>query len=379
MLYLDHNASTPVLPEVLEAMLPFLAGDAANPSSAHAAGRAARLAIDEARRSVARLLGAEDDEIVFTSGGTEASNLAIFGVCPPTPPPAGARARIVTSTIEHPATARPCDRLAERGYDVVRAPVDAACVVDLSAVREAVDEGTRLVTIMHANNETGALQPVREIAEHARARGALVHTDAAQSVGKVGVDVGALGVDLLTIAGHKLYAPKGVGALFVRRGVAIAPLVLGAGHERGLRPGTENVAFIVALGAACAIAARDLEVEAARQRGLRDRFLARLREGVPGLAVDVDLSRALPNTLSARFRGVSGSALLAEAGSVAASTGSACHEGDERPSPVLSAMGLSAAEARSAVRLTLGRATTDDVVERAAAALVGAFTRLTAR
>jgi cysteine desulfurase len=377
MIYLDHNASTPVLPEVLEAMLPWLGPDAENPSSAHPAGRAARRAIDEARARVAELLGASADEIVFSSGGTESSNLAIFGVAPPWSPEG--RRGVVTSAVEHPATARPCDRLAERGYVVTRLPVDAECVVGLDAARAAIDRDTRLVTVMHANNETGAVQPIAELSRLARAVGALVHTDAAQSVGKVPVRVDELGVDLLTIAGHKLYAPKGVGALYVRRGVSLTPHTLGAGHEGGVRPGTENTAFIVGLGAACAIAARSLDDEAARQARLRDALLRKLRDAVEGVTPFSAGAVRLPSTLYVGFPGVSGAALLARCAELAASTGSACHEGDERPSPVLTAMGVARREALGAVRLSLGRGTTEQDVARAADVLATAYRELSAR
>lgn len=377
MIYLDHNASTPVLPEVLEAMLPWLGPAAANPSSAHPSGRAARRAIEAARAQVAELIGASADEIVFSSGGTESSNLAIFGVAPPWSP--DGRAGVVTSAVEHPATARPCDRLAERGYRVTRLPVDARCVVDLEAARVAIDADTRLVTVMHANNETGTLQPIAELARLARAAGALVHTDAAQSVGKVPVRVAELDVDLLTVAGHKLYAPKGVGALFVRRGVKLTPHTLGAGHERGVRPGTENTAFIVGLGAACEIASRSLDDEAARQAALRDLLLTKLRGAISGVTVHGALAPRLPSTLYVSFTGANGAALLGRCVDVAASTGSACHEGSERPSPVLTAMGIAHDEALGAVRLSLGRGTTEEDIVRAAEALATAYREVSAR
>src|SRR5262245_2983831 len=252
--YLDHNATTPVDPGVLKDMLPFLRDDFGNPSSAHALGRRARDAVEQARADVAALIGARPDEIVFTSSGTEASNMAIRGA---------ARMRrerhaIVTTTVEHPATEACCALLEQDGHPVRRIAPDADGLVNPAALASSIDASTGLVTVIHAQNEIGTLQPVAEAAEAAHRHGALVHADAAQSVGKVPVDVEALGVDLMSIAGHKLYAPKGVGALFVRRGVKLSPLLVGAGQERGVRPGTENVAFIVGLGAACRIAAAAL-------------------------------------------------------------------------------------------------------------------------
>lgn len=369
-IYLDHNATTPILPEVVDAMLPYLREHFGNPSSSHPYGAAARRAVALAREDVARLLAAEPDEIVFTSGGTEANNLAIFGAME-----GASRRGLVTSVVEHPATSRPAARLEAYGAKVTRLGVDDAGRVHMGEARGAIDVATRLVSIMHANNETGMLQPIAELSTHARAHGALVHTDAAQSVGKVVVDVGELGVDMLTVAGHKLYAPKGVGALYVRRGVALAPFALGAGHERGLRPGTENVASIVGLGTACAIARRELASEAARVRGLRDRLHQRLAARVVGLALNGGVEGRLPNTLSVRFPGVRGSVVLAGAPEIAASTGSACHEGGEEASAVVLAMGISPEDALGTVRLSLGRGTTEDDVDRAAHALASAWER----
>ncbi|MCB9797075.1 MAG: cysteine desulfurase [Alphaproteobacteria bacterium] len=374
-IYLDHNATTPLLPEVVDAMLPFLREHFGNPSSGHAFGRAARAGVERARAQVAALIGASPDELLFTSGGTEANNLALRGV-------AAARPRgrqLVTSRIEHPATTRPAQALEAEGWSVRWLGVDEVGVVGLSEIRSAMTEGTALASLMLANNETGALQPVEALAEEAHAAGALAHTDAAQALGKLPVRVDDLGVDLLSLAGHKLYAPKGVGALYVRRGTPLAPVLLGAGHERGLRPGTENVASIVGLGAACARAHADLEQEEARQRRLRERLWGQLAEGIPGLALNGPEGGRLPNTLNVRAPGVSGRALLAEAPEVAASTGSACHEGGaETASAVIRAMGVPEAEALGSVRLSLGRGTTEAEVDRAAALLVAAWGRLSA-
>lgn len=371
-IYLDHNATTPLLPEVVDAMLPYLRGEFGNPSSSHARGHRARLAVETARERVARLLGADVEEIVFTSGGTESNNLAIRGVAE-----ASTRRRhLVTTVIEHPATANPCRHLEREGWRVDWVGVDARCRVDLDMLASRIREDTALVTIIHANNETGTVQPITEIAALARRHGALLHIDAAQSVGKIAVDVAALGVDLATVAGHKLNAPKGVGALFVRRGTAIHPFARGAGHERGMRPGTENVAGVVALGVACEAVRTDFEGRTRHLRELRDRLWHRLAAGIPGARTNGHETEQLPNTLSVRFPGVRGSALLEAAPSVAASTGSACHEGGEEPSGVLLATGLDANEALTTVRLSVGVTTTEGEVDAAARALVAAWSTL---
>ena len=368
-IYLDYNATTPVLPEVVDAMLPFLRDHFGNPSSGHALGRAAHDAVEKARGQVAELLQCDRDEVVFTSGGTEANNIAIRGAAEALPD----RRHVVTSVIEHPAVAAPCSWLERHGWRVARAGVDPDGRVRGHEVAAAIGPDTALVTVMHANNETGVLQPIAAIAKAARDAGAVVHTDAAQSVGKVPVEVRALAVDLLSIAGHKLYAPKGVGALYVRRGTPLLPFALGAGHERGLRPGTENVASIVGLGVACARARGDLEAEGGRVRALRDLLWELLRAQVPGLGLNGHPVDRLPNTLSLRFPAVSGSALLAAAPAVAASTGSACHAGQEEAPPVVVASGVPPREALGTVRLTLGRGSTEEEVRRAAAALAEAW------
>ncbi|OHE71837.1 MAG: cysteine desulfurase NifS, partial [Treponema sp. GWB1_62_6] len=266
-IYLDYNATTPIDPEVADAMLPWITTHFGNPSSSHEYGRTAKKAVDRAREQVAFLLGCEADEIVFTSGGTESNNLAIFGSLRAAP---GERKGIVTSGVEHPAVARPCDRLETEGYTVSRLPVDAGGQVNAEDGISSVSRNTALVTVMLANNETGTIQPVRDLSRIAHDAGALIHTDAAQAVGKIPVRVSDLGIDFLSIAGHKLYAPKGVGALYIRRGSKIRPFSLGAGHEFGLRPGTENVPFIVGLGTACEIAGRNMAEVSERLRSLRD-------------------------------------------------------------------------------------------------------------
>jgi cysteine desulfurase len=371
-IYLDHNATTPLLPEVVDAMMPYLREHFGNPSSGHIFGQRAQAAVSQARHQVAALLGCDADEIIFTSGGTEANNLAIRGVT-------GAhenRSHVITTFIEHPATQQPCSWLEHHGRGVTRIGVDGDGRARIDEAHDAIDSDTALVTVMHSNNETGVLQPIEKLAELAHAAGVLMHTDAAQSIGKVPVNVREMGVDLLSIAGHKLYAPKGVGALYVKRGTPIVPFALGAGHERGLRPGTENVASIIGLGVACEAAARDMDVITARLRMLRDTLWERLAAAVPGLALNGHRELRLPNTLNVRFPKVSGNALLGGAPEIAASTGSACHDGRDSASAVILAMGVPPEQAVGSVRLTLGRGTTQDDVEQAAEALVRSWRRL---
>jgi cysteine desulfurase len=374
VIYLDHNATTPLLPEALDAMLPHLRDGFGNPSSSHGPGRAARAAVERAREQVASLLGSEVDEIVFTSGGTESNNLAIRGAAEAS----AGRRRLVTSLVEHPAVAGPCAWLERHGWEVVRAGVDAYGKLRLDEVLAAINSRTALVTLMHANNETGVLQPVADVAQAARDAGALLHTDAAQSVGKVPVSVRDLGVDMLSVVGHKFYGPKGVGALYVKRGTRLAPFFIGAGQERGMRPGTEDVASIVGLAVACQRARLDLLAEGARVSTLRDRLWEKLKESIPELALNGHPHERLPNTLSVRFPGVSGMDLLAAAPEVAASTGSACHAGTPQPPAVVVLMGVPPQEALGTVRLTLGRSTTAEDVDGAAAALSRAW-RLVSR
>jgi cysteine desulfurase len=379
-IYLDYNATTPVDPTVLDAMLPYLREHFGNPSSTHSYGKTAHEAVERARAQVAELLGAQPDEIVFTGGGSEASNQAIKGaVFTRLSGLFGRWARsyhLVTSAIEHPATLQPCDFLKRLGCRVTIVPVDGQGLVDPEAVRRALDHRTVLVSIMHANNEVGTMQFIREIAALARERGVLVHTDAAQSVGKVPVDVNELGVDLLSVAGHKLYAPKGIGALYVRRGIRLEPLIHGAGHEGGRRAGTENVPYMVALGAACAVAARSLPEAGEKLRRLRDRLWGRLREALgERVVLNGHPEKRLPNTLNVNFVGHIGAELLQAVPDIAASTGSACHEGTVCLSPVLKAMGVPEQFGRGAVRLSVGRYTTDEEVDRAADALIRATQR----
>ena len=372
-IYLDHNASTPVLAEVVDAMLPYLREHFGNPSSNHLFGRTMHNAVARAREQVARLIECRPDEVYFTSGGTEANNLAIRGVAAAIP----ARRHILTCVIEHPATAGPCAWLEQQGYAVSRVKVDGAGRVLPESVQECLGPETALVTIMHANSETGTLQPIAEIAELAHSAGALMHTDAAQSCGKIRVSTRQEKVDLLSIAGHKLYAPQGVGVLFVRTGTPIKPLLIGAGHEQGLRPGTENVASVVGLGQACEVARRSLVEEGERLRRLRDRLWSLLREAIPAIALNGYPAERLPNTLNVRFPAVAGNTLLAACPAIAASTGSACHELGDSASQVILAMGIGESEAIGSVRLSLGRSTSQEEIDLAAAELISAWNKLT--
>src|SRR5437773_1092874 len=311
-IYLDYNATTPLDPAVVEAMLPYLQAHFGNPSSTHVYGKTAHDAVDHARTQVAALLGAQPEEIVFTGGGTEASNQAIKGAVFAKLQGFFGRwargAHIVTSTVEHPATLQPCAFLERLGCKVTKVAVDRHGLVNPDDVKKALERGTTIVSIMHADNEVGTLQPIREIAKLAKERGAVVHTDAAQSLGKLQVDVNELGVDLLTIAGHKLYAPKGIGVLYVRQDVKLEPLIHGAGHEGGRRAGTENVPYIVGLGKACEIARHSLPAASERLRALRDRLWERLRAGLGDrVGLNGHPEKRLPNTLNVNFAGRVGS------------------------------------------------------------------------
>jgi len=371
-IYLDYNATTPVHAAVLDAMLPYLRGEFGNPSSAHTLGGRAHDAVEAARAEVAALIGAAPDEVVFTSGGTEASNIAIRGAVRSD----NRRRDIVTSTIEHPATEACCAFLEGEGYKVTRVPAETNGLIDPARVAAAIDNKTALVTIIHAQNEIGTIQPIADIAAAARRHGALVHVDAAQSVGKIAVDVDELGADLLSIAGHKLYAPKGVGVLYIRRGVELPPLLLGAGQERGRRPGTENVPYIVALGEACRVAGAMLEREAKRLSGLAGDLFAALQREIPDIILVGDPQRRLPNTLNVLFPNASGRKVLEKCPRVMASTGSACHADSEEPSAILTALGIAHDKALGAVRLSLGRGTTKEDIAAVAQALVEAWQRV---
>lgn len=363
-IYLDHNATTPVAPEVTAAMWPYLTEDFGNPSSATPAGDRARAAVDTAREQVAAFIGAHPDEIVFTSGGTESNNLAIRGVAA-----VATCHTALTSTIEHPATVAPLSHLRDQGWRVHELPVDNGSRVLLE---ETPTVPIGLGTVILAHNETGAIQPVADVVERVHAAGGVAHADAAQAVGKIPVSVEELGVDLLSIAGHKLYAPKGVGALYVRRGTTLAPVLRGAGQEGGLRPGTENVPGIVALGAAAELAGGLLDDEPDRLVDLREALWDRLAHAIPGLGRVSPAEGCLPNTLMVTVPGRLGAEVLDASTGLAASTGSACHSGVHSPSAALIAMGLDHDTALGALRLSLGRSTTREDVLRAADVLAAA-------
>lgn len=374
-IYLDYNATTPVAPEVLEAMLPWLREQFGNPSSAHPLGQRAAQAVAAARHQVANLIGAKPQEIIFTGCATEANNLALLGVARTL---SVEKRHIVVSAIEHPAVMAPAMQLRLQGWTVTVLPVNEYGQVSPAQLANALQPDTAMVSIMHANNEVGTLQPIHEIARITRPRGILLHTDAAQSAGKLPLQVDELGVDLLTLAGHKFYAPKGVGALYVRHGTPIHPLMLGGGQEHGLRPGTENVPAIVGLGAAATLAMAAVPDTSTHLRELRDHLHALLTTAIPGLQLNGHPENRLPNTLHLSFPGVTGSRLLHEVGnSVAASVGSACHSENDAVSGVLAAMGVSAERAAGAVRLSVGRMTTPEEITRAASSLIGAWQRLT--
>jgi cysteine desulfurase len=358
-IYLDYNASTPLDPRVAETMRRGIEDGYGNPSSPHWAGTPAKQLVEAGRGEIAALLGCTPEEVVFTSGGSEANNLAPKGVFFA----AGNRpVHIITTQIAHPSILVPCAFLERQGARITRLPVDRAGLVDPDDLRRAISPDTRLVSIMHANNETGTIEPVETCAQIARERGVLFHTDAAQSVGKIATRVEALGVDLLSIAGHKLYAPKGIGALYVRAGARLEPLIHGASHEGGRRAGTESALLACALGQACAIAG-DLSFVPEMQR-LRELFWDRL-QGRFGdrVVLNGHPDRRLPNTLNVSFVGHVGAAILDAMPEVAASTGSACHSGEVRLSPVLAAMGVAPEVGMGAIRFSLGRHTTQEEIE----------------
>ncbi len=361
-IYLDYNATTPIDPQVAEAMLPYIHGLFGNPSSGHSFGLAARRGVDMARRQVASMLGCGEDYLIFTSGGTEANNHAIKGV-------AEAHCQrgnhIITSSIEHPAVTEVCRYLERHGFRVTYLPVDEHGLVDPENVEKAITSETILVTIMHANNEVGTIQPIAEITDIAHRHGALVHTDCAQSVGKIPVRVDELGVDLLSIAGHKLYAPKGIGALYIRPGVMLEKLMHGANHERDRRAGTENVVEMAGLGRACELIEQNLSGYATHMAAMRDRLEHGLLDSGMDARVNGHSEKRLPNTCSVSFRGVEADRVLASLPTVAASAGAACHSDQVEVSHVLAAMNLPEEYAMGTLRLTAGRFTTGEEIDRA--------------
>jgi cysteine desulfurase len=365
LIYLDYNATTPIDPQVAQAMLPYIQEHFGNPSSSHALGQTTKLAVEKAREQVATLLGCSSDEILFTSGGSESNNMAIKGTAYTLRYKGD---HIITSSIEHPAVLNPCKHLEEQGYRISYLPVSEDGIVKVEELERIITAHTVLVSVMLANNETGTIQPLEEISRICRKHQVLLHTDASQAIGKIPVLVNELGVDFLTIAGHKLYAPKGIGALYIRKNVTIEPLIHGAGHEAGRRAGTENVIFDVALGKACEIAKEHLNDSTVKE--LTDYFYLGLQR-IFGKKIHLngDLVKKLPNTLNVSFLGENGSDILTSLGNdIAASTGSACHSGLVTISPVLKAMGIPYEIARGTIRFSLGRNTSkyeiDEVLNR---------------
>ncbi len=373
--YLDYNATTPIDPEVASEMLPYIQTSFGNPSSSYAIGRRNKEAINRARLQVAALVNAYPDEIVFTSGGTESNNYAIRGIAFAN---RGKGKHIITSSIEHPAVTEVCKYLSTLGWNVTYLPVDRNGKVNPEDVSNAIQKDTVLITIMHANNEVGAIQLLKEIAVIARQSNIAFHTDAAQSVGKIDTDVNKLGVDLLTIAGHKLYAPKGIGAIYIKQGTRIENLMYGAGQENGLRPGTENVIHIVALGKTCEIAKRDFDKNVLTMVSTRDRLLSGLKSKLgEKVKVNGDLSNSLPNTLSIAFSKTEAHALAALISKeVFISTGSACHADSIDISSVLQAMKLDLLTAASTVRISTGKFTTMEEIDQAVETITNAVLRL---
>ena len=359
--YFDYNATTPVAPEVLRAMLPYLEQSYGNASSIHTFGQQARLGVERARRQVAALLNAKSAEIVFTSGGTEADNLVILGAAYGSGKPAK---HVITSTIEHPAVLNTCRHLESQGVDVTYLSGGSRGVVSVEDVRGALRPETVLITIMHANNELGTVQPIAEIARLARDSGIPFHTDGVQSAAKITTDVQQLGVDLFALSGHKIYGPQGVGALYIRKGTVLEPVLFGGSHERGRRPGTENVPGIVGLGEAAALAQRDLDSEGRRLSALRDRLQESILARVESAVVNGDGVERTPNTTNIRFDHIEGEAMVIalDLKGVAVSSGAACSSGAVKPSHVLTAIGLSTEQAKSSIRFSLGKETTDEDV-----------------
>jgi len=362
-IYLDYNSTTPVDPRVLAAMLPYLAENFGNANSIHSSGQRARAAVDAARQAVAELLGAKAAEIVFTCGGTEADNLAIFGIVNPCDQP---RKHVVTTAIEHHAVLNTAQALEKQGVDVTYVPVSREGIVDPEDLREAIRPETVLLSVMLANNEIGTIQPIEEIGRIAAEEDVYFHCDAVQAAGKMAIDVRKLGVDLLSISGHKLYAPKGVGALFVKAGTELGPMFFGGHHERDRRPGTENVPGIVGLGKAAQLAMENLDADAARLAALRDRFENALLT-LPGVRVNGSVRGRAPNTSNLSFEAAGGEALVIalDLQGVMCSSGAACSSGAVEPSHVLTAIGLTPDQARSSLRFSLGRPTTEQEIDEA--------------
>ena len=376
--YLDYNATTPVEPEVLDAMLPYFSGEFGNASSIHTFGQKARAAVETAREQVAALIGARPQEIFFTSGGTESDNHAIFGIASPPINGSKPRPHVITSFVEHEAVLNACQALEKQGVDVTYLHVDQDGLIDLEDLRGAIRNETALTTIMHANNELGTVQPLEEIGRIAKEADVYFHTDAVQSAGKIPIDVNQFQLDLLSLSGHKIYAPKGIGALYVRGGTRLKQFLYGGHHQRGMRPGTENVAGIVGLGTAAEIARQSLANDAKRLSALRDQLEHGLLHRVPHSRINAARAPRTPNTANLVFPGVEGEALLIalDLKGLACSTGAACSSGAVEPSHVLTAIGLPAEEARASLRLSLGRHTTQAEIDFALQVVPAAVAQL---
>ncbi|EKF85069.1 cysteine desulfurase NifS [Methanobacterium formicicum] len=361
MSYMDHSATSPVNPEVLEAMLPYFTESFGNASTLYALGREARTAMENGRKQVASLIGAKPEEVYFTSGGTESDNIAIKGTASRLKNKGN---HIITSDIEHPAVEETCKYLEKNGYTVTYLPVGEEGIVKVSDVEEAITDKTILITVMHANNEIGTIQPIKEIGALAREKGIYFHTDAVQSVGKIPVNVEDMNVDMLSISAHKLYGPKGIGALYIKKGVRVDPLLHGGGHERGMRPGTENVPGIVGLGKACQIAEENLEKNMEYVSSLRDRLIKGVLETIEQSYLNGHPTKRLPNNANFRFSSIEGESLVLQldAKGINASTGSACSSKKLEPSHVLMAIGLKEVDAHGSLRISLGTEnTTEDI------------------
>jgi cysteine desulfurase len=368
--YLDHNATTPVAPEVLEAMLPYFSASFANASSIHSDGQFARGAVEEARESVARLIGAKPAEIVFTSGGTESDNLAIFGTVAAAANAAGTARldgaiHVITTAIEHHAVLHSCQKLQRDSVDVTFVPVASDGIVDPEDIRRTLRPNTVLISVMHANNELGTIQPIEEIAKIAREARVHFHSDAVQSAGKLPLDVNRLGVDMLTLSAHKIYGPKGAGALYVRPGTRLDPILYGGHHERDRRPGTENVAAIVGFGRVAEMARTSVAQDSPRTAALRDRFEDAILASVPQSHVNGNRARRVANTTNITFPYAEGESLVIalDLRGIAVSTGAACSSGAVEPSHVLTAIGLTPEEGRCSIRFSLGRETTAEEID----------------
>jgi len=375
-IYLDYNATTPIDPQVLKVMLPYLQEHFGNPSSSHLYGQSAKDAVLEAREYVANLIGAEPDEIVFTSGGTESDNNAIIGTSLAN---IKKGKHIITSRVEHPAVMKALRYLEEIfDFKITYLPVDKHCLINPEDVEAAITDKTILITIMHSNNEVGTVEQIDDIGEIARRKSVLFHTDASQSCGKIKIDVNELNVNLLTMAGHKMYAPKGIGALYVRRGTTIHSFIHGAGQENGRRAGTENVPYIIGMGKACDIAKKTLPKFSTVVRGLRDELHNRILEelGEEWVKLNGHPERRLPNTLNISIKMIVGEDLLSHIPEIAASTGSACHSGSVEPSKVLLAMGMNRENALGALRLSLGRWTSEEEIDIASRLILKQVTKI---